>query len=108
MPAIIDKIAHALHLDKAEAHAKVEEQRAEATATTSTAPGPPVFDSQKVTVVFVLGGPGAGMPVQYPIRYFFISFSWSGKGTQSEKLVEEFGFAHISGVSPIMTIPLLY
>jgi len=37
-----------------------------------------VFDGSKVTVVFVLGGPGAG------------------KGTQCEKLVEEFGFCHLS------------
>jgi len=37
-----------------------------------------VFDPSKVTVVYVLGGPGAG------------------KGTQCEKLVEEFEFCHIS------------
>ncbi|KAF8883546.1 UMP-CMP kinase [Infundibulicybe gibba] len=38
----------------------------------------PVFDNSKVTVVFVLGGPGAG------------------KGTQCNMLVEDFGFAHLS------------
>jgi len=38
----------------------------------------PVFDSSKVTVVFVLGGPGAG------------------KGTQCARLVEDFGFCHLS------------
>jgi len=38
----------------------------------------PQFDYGKVTVIFVLGGPGAG------------------KGTQCEKLVKEFGFAHLS------------
>jgi UMP-CMP kinase len=37
-----------------------------------------VFDSSKVTVVFVLGGPGAG------------------KGTQCARLVTEFGFCHLS------------
>lgn len=39
---------------------------------------PVMFDKRKVTVVFVLGGPG------------------SGKGTQSELLVKEFGFCHFS------------
>jgi len=55
MPAIIDKIAGALHLT----------------------PHKPTFDS-KVTVIFVLGGPGAG------------------KGTQCARLVDDFGFCHLS------------
>ncbi|ADV23163.1 UMP-CMP kinase [Cryptococcus gattii E566] len=38
----------------------------------------PVFDANKITVIFVLGGPGAG------------------KGTQCEKLVTEYGFKHLS------------
>lgn len=38
----------------------------------------PVFDSQKVTVLFILGGPGAG------------------KGTQSANLVRDYGFVHLS------------
>jgi len=38
----------------------------------------PVFDNSKVTVIFVLGGPGAG------------------KGTQCELLVDDFGFCHLS------------
>lgn len=38
----------------------------------------PRFSPEKVTVVFVLGGPGAG------------------KGTQSENLVRDFGFNHLS------------
>ena len=38
----------------------------------------PVFDQKKVTVVYILGGPG------------------SGKGTQSESLVRDFGFTHLS------------
>ncbi|RDB24028.1 UMP-CMP kinase [Hypsizygus marmoreus] len=41
-------------------------------------PPSPAFDSSKVTVVFVLGGPGAG------------------KGTQCGRLVEDFGFCHLS------------
>lgn len=38
----------------------------------------PVFDPQKVTVVYILGGPG------------------SGKGTQSAHLVQHYGFTHLS------------
>jgi len=78
MPAIVDKIAEALHMKKREAEEKVHQEEVKAKATTSTTAKPPVFDPSKVTVVFVLGGPGAG------------------KGTQSEKLVEEFGFCHLS------------
>lgn len=39
----------------------------------------PEFDPKKVTVIFVLGGPGAG------------------KGTQCERLVRDYGFVHLSG-----------
>ncbi|ODO09538.1 hypothetical protein I350_03141 [Cryptococcus amylolentus CBS 6273] len=38
----------------------------------------PLFDASQVTVVFVLGGPGAG------------------KGTQCGKLVDDYGFKHLS------------
>jgi len=38
----------------------------------------PIFDCKKVTVIFVLGGPGAG------------------KGTQCARLVNDFNFAHLS------------
>jgi predicted PilT family ATPase len=37
------------------------------------------FDPLKTTVIFVLGGPGAG------------------KGTQCEKIVKDYGFVHLSG-----------
>lgn len=43
-------------------------------STTNTA----TFDQDKVTVIFVLGGPGAG------------------KGTQCERLVKDYGFVHLS------------
>ncbi|KAI0710430.1 UMP-CMP kinase [Cerioporus squamosus] len=69
MPAIIDKIADALHLS----HHKEGHSSSEATAHKQ-----PVFDSSKVTVFFVLGGPGAG------------------KGTQCANLVKDFGFCHLS------------
>lgn len=39
----------------------------------------PAFSDESVTVVFVLGGPGAG------------------KGTQCERLVNDYGFVHLSG-----------
>lgn len=61
MPAIIDKIAEVLHL-----HNDKSQQMSA------------VFDHTKVTVLFVLGGPGAG------------------KGTQCSYLVEDFGFCHLS------------
>jgi UMP-CMP kinase len=38
----------------------------------------PIFDPEKVTVVYILGGPG------------------SGKGTQSAHLVQDYGFTHLS------------
>jgi len=59
-PAIVDKIASALHL-----HADHPKPKT-------------VFDHTKITVIFVLGGPGAG------------------KGTQCARLVEDFNFCHLS------------
>ncbi|KAJ3849257.1 UMP-CMP kinase [Lentinula lateritia] len=55
MPTIIDKLSDALHIHSHQS----------------------TFDS-KVTVIFVLGGPGAG------------------KGTQCARLVEDFSFSHLS------------
>lgn len=46
--------------------------------STSTATSSPAFDPKEVTVVFVLGGPGAG------------------KGTQCAQLVKQHGFVHLS------------
>ncbi|PWN51605.1 putative URA6-uridine-monophosphate kinase [Violaceomyces palustris] len=45
---------------------------------TDPSPSGPEFDPSKVTVIFVLGGPGAG------------------KGTQCESLVNDYGFVHLS------------
>ncbi|GAA5852876.1 hypothetical protein JCM8547_004716 [Rhodosporidiobolus lusitaniae] len=47
-------------------------------ATTSNATSAPAFDPKEVTVIFVLGGPGAG------------------KGTQCARLVKDYGFVHLS------------
>ncbi|KAJ9126826.1 UMP-CMP kinase [Naganishia onofrii] len=63
----------------------IADQAATATKSTTTTANDtntkPVFDKSKVTVIFVLGGPGVG------------------KGTQCEKLVKDYGFVHLSGSS---------
>lgn len=48
------------------------------TASSSSSTTPPAFSASDVTVIFVLGGPGAG------------------KGTQCERLVRRHGFTHLS------------
>jgi len=85
-PHIVDKIAEALHLKrhhKEEVHADEATPAKEPTAAadpSTSEPGAkvPVFDASKITVLFVLGGPGAG------------------KGTQCANLVKDFGFCHLS------------
>lgn len=62
----------------------IADQAAAATQSTTisgneTEAASPVFDKSKITVIFVLGGPGVG------------------KGTQCEKLVKDYGFVHLSG-----------
>lgn len=64
---LIEKAKDVLHLNK--------EKKA---GDESTASSEPVFDPKKVMVIFVLGGPGAG------------------KGTQCARIVEDFGFVHLS------------
>ena len=70
--------------DKLKHHKKEEPASAPAPATETDSTlaaedkDTPRFDSSKVTVVFVLGGPGAG------------------KGTQCARLVEDYGFVHLS------------
>lgn len=68
---ILGKIAERLHL-------KSPTPKEEPTKSETDMTEGPVFDSSKITVIFILGGPGAG------------------KGTQCAKLVEEFGFCHLS------------
>ncbi|KAI0062208.1 UMP-CMP kinase [Artomyces pyxidatus] len=65
-PSIVAKIADKLHLHSS--------KHVDASVGTSST----LFDHNKVTVVFVLGGPGAG------------------KGTQCARLVEDFNFCHLS------------
>lgn len=50
-----------------------------AAPTTPAPSSTPVFDNSKITVLFVLGGPGVG------------------KGTQCERLVKDYDFVHLSG-----------
>jgi len=83
MPAIIDKIADALHLHGYKQGGKEQQPAEQSSSPLTQVPEEnknkyPVFDSSKVTVLFVLGGPGAG------------------KGTQCANLVNDFGFCHLS------------
>ncbi|KAI0075800.1 UMP-CMP kinase [Panus rudis PR-1116 ss-1] len=83
---VLDKIADTLHLRKS--HPSTDSSKpidgnvlggdSAAVAQAGAPEKKPVFDSSKVTVVFVLGGPGAG------------------KGTQCANLVKDFGFCHLS------------
>jgi len=68
---VFDKIAEKLNLKPAASMEESAEPEADAKKA-------PALDNSKITVIFVLGGPGAG------------------KGTQCTKLVEEFGFCHLS------------
>ena len=52
-------------------------------AASSESTSGPTFDPSKVIVIFVLGGPGAG------------------KGTQCARLVQAYGFCHLSGMHDI-------
>jgi hypothetical protein len=89
MPAILDKIADKLHLhhheNKEEGDAPKEPTSntnataATATTTTTTTTGT-VFDKSKVTVLFVLGGPGAGS-LLYPV---WPMIRWSVRMTYSK------------------------
>jgi len=83
-PNFIEKIADALHLPAAHK---------------------PIFDKEKVTVIFVLGGPGAGVCsflFRLPLFFFSLSVmlnfcaSHAGKGTQCSLLVEKYNFSHLS------------
>jgi UMP-CMP kinase len=70
----------------------------------------PVFDRSLITVIFVLGGPGVGEFVNRVVEQTSLGqlhqadyhlAEWrdavSGKGTQCEKLVHDYGFVHLSG-----------
>ncbi|KAF8710890.1 Uridylate kinase, partial [Rhizoctonia solani] len=67
---LIEKAKDALHLNK-------DKTAGEAPLSPTTS-STPAFDSKKVMVIYVLGGPGAG------------------KGTQCAHIVEDFGFVHLS------------
>ncbi|ORX39190.1 adenylate kinase-domain-containing protein [Kockovaella imperatae] len=95
---IVDKLKEKLHLggnsksvasespavppkSSASSNPAVPPKDASPVATKDSLPDLPeteVFDHEKVTVIFVLGGPGAG------------------KGTQCENLVRDYGFKHLS------------
>lgn len=78
---ILDKITHAFHKDKttgSETNKEAAGTVPEGTDVAETQTSGPVFDNKKITVIYVLGGPGAG------------------KGTQCALLVTEYDFVHLS------------
>ncbi|WVR08987.1 hypothetical protein IAU60_006047 [Kwoniella sp. DSM 27419] len=83
---VIDKIketfssSSASHTESASGAGPAHPAHTDATAAPANPvlPDQPVFDQDKITVIFVLGGPGAG------------------KGTQCERLVADYGFKHLS------------
>jgi len=56
----------------------------------------PTFDNRKIMVIYVLGGPGAGK-IQLSLFDVWLNET-AGKGTQCARLVEDFGFCHLSGM----------
>jgi len=75
-PNLVEKIADALHLPGI--HKQEDHASSTAVSTAEGATKNPIFEKEKVTVIFVLGGPGAG------------------KGTQCSLLVEKYEFCHLS------------
>jgi UMP-CMP kinase len=109
-PNLVEKIADALHIPG------VHKREGEASAAAATAEGEakkPIFEKEKVTVIFVLGGPGAGMSLSFfpsLLPFFFLpsphtpcqlkliisNIHHLGKGTQCSLLVEKYSFSHLS------------
>ncbi len=96
-PNIVEKIADALHIPGVHKHEDNASSTAEGVARK------PIFEKEKVTVIFVLGGPGAGVslsssflphtphtPRQLKYHHHL------GKGTQCSLLVEKYHFSHLS------------
>ena len=98
----------------------------EVASSSSNATSSPAFDPKEVTVIFVLGGPGAGASTLTPCvaplssarvltvppppppsshrisalaRPHTLLSRSTGKGTQCAKLVQDYGFVHLSGAS---------
>ena len=101
----MDKIAEALHL---KGHKHDEEHPESSTAPESDAvKKEPEFDASQITVLFVLGGPGAGKKPFIPtIRPRWPTSLIAGKGTQCANLVKDFAFCHLSGGSSFCMIIL--
>lgn len=72
---VLDKVKTKKHDDE---QASAAGSDAPSDAAVAASSEPPRFDASKVTVIFVLGGPGAG------------------KGTQCARLVKDYGFVHLS------------
>ncbi|KAG8720811.1 UMP-CMP kinase [Ceratobasidium sp. 394] len=75
---LIDKTKELLHMNKEKKAGEEPASPTSPTAAASTTTETPAFDAAKVMVIFVLGGPGAG------------------KGTQCARIVQDYGFVHLS------------
>jgi Adenylate kinase len=90
---------NAIHFPGVHEHKKQQQQ--EVLPVESGINKEPIFSIEKVTVIFVLGGPGAGTVTFsfsfLPIRaHQWTSLRFLGKGTQCSLLVDKFNFCHLS------------
>ncbi|KAG8746929.1 UMP-CMP kinase [Ceratobasidium sp. 414] len=76
--SLVDKMKEPLRINKEKKAGEGSASLTSPTAAASTSAETPAFDATKVMVIYVLGGPGAG------------------KGTQCARIVEDFGFVHLS------------
>lgn len=86
MAPIVEKIKNVFNSEQTQS----DEARAELAGSSSSGGGERAFSDDEATVIFVLGGPGAG------------------KGTQCARLVEHKGFVHLSGQSSTRVFPSFY
>ena len=81
-PNLVEKIADALHIPGV--HKREDDASAAPAAEGETKK--PIFEKEKVTVIFVLGGPGAGVSLSFShsfIPSFFLALPHSTRRANS-------------------------